>query len=121
MAVNVAIVGATGAVGEMILRVLAERKLPIRSIKFLASQKPELNPATPRYFALLLNSKLLTDVLLPLSSLGVKLPGEAQDIATKVAPLLHDVRLVNEVDGTWHVARVSVNLTEGPAKSASNK
>ncbi len=39
MAVNVAVVGATGAVGELIRTVLAERKFPIRTIKFLASEK----------------------------------------------------------------------------------
>lgn len=88
--------------------------------KFLASQNPPLDPATPRYLAALVNSKLLTDVLLPLSTLGVKLPGEAQDIATKVAPALHDVRIVNEVEGTWHVTAISVNLEES-VKKADNR
>jgi len=37
--VNVAIVGATGAVGELIRKVLAERQFPVKSIKFLASEK----------------------------------------------------------------------------------
>lgn len=37
MAVNVAIVGATGAVGQEFLTVLAERNFPIRSLKLLAS------------------------------------------------------------------------------------
>lgn len=39
MSVNVAVVGATGAVGDLIRRVLAERRFPIGSIKFLASEK----------------------------------------------------------------------------------
>ena len=38
MGVNVAVVGATGAVGELIRKVLAERKFPVKSIKFLASE-----------------------------------------------------------------------------------
>ncbi|CAN5125045.1 aspartate-semialdehyde dehydrogenase [soil metagenome] len=37
--VNVAVVGATGAVGELIRTVLAERNFPAKSIKFLASAK----------------------------------------------------------------------------------
>jgi aspartate-semialdehyde dehydrogenase len=37
--VNVAVVGATGAVGELMRRVLAERQFPVKSIKFLASAK----------------------------------------------------------------------------------
>jgi len=36
---NVAVVGATGAVGELIRQVLQERDFPIKSIKFLASPK----------------------------------------------------------------------------------
>jgi len=39
MAVNVAIVGATGAVGQEFLIVLAERKFPIKNLKLLASAK----------------------------------------------------------------------------------
>lgn len=39
MAVNVAVVGATGAVGDLIRKVLAERAFPVNTIKFLASEK----------------------------------------------------------------------------------
>src|SRR4051794_31021846 len=39
MSVNVAIAGATGAVGQEFLIVLAERDFPIKSIKFLASAR----------------------------------------------------------------------------------
>lgn len=39
MSVNVAIVGATGAVGQEFLRVLAERRFPIRSLRLLASAR----------------------------------------------------------------------------------
>ena len=38
MAPSVAVVGATGAVGDLMRRVLAERDFPVRSIKFLASE-----------------------------------------------------------------------------------
>lgn len=37
MSVNVAVVGATGAVGDLMRRVLEERKFPAESIRFLAS------------------------------------------------------------------------------------
>ncbi len=36
---SVAVVGATGAVGTIILKLLESRKFPYRSIKFLASQR----------------------------------------------------------------------------------
>jgi aspartate-semialdehyde dehydrogenase len=39
MSVDVAIVGATGAVGQELLIVLAERKFPMRSLKLLASAR----------------------------------------------------------------------------------
>ena len=39
MSVNVAVVGATGAVGDLIRKVLAERAFPVKTIKFLASEK----------------------------------------------------------------------------------
>lgn len=39
MAVNVAIVGATGAVGQELLTVLAERQFPIKNLKLLASAR----------------------------------------------------------------------------------
>ena len=39
MSVHVAIVGATGAVGQEFLTVLAERRFPVKSIRFLASAR----------------------------------------------------------------------------------
>ncbi|HEV8062744.1 MAG TPA: aspartate-semialdehyde dehydrogenase [Gemmataceae bacterium] len=39
MTVNLAVVGATGVVGEVMRQVLAERKFPYKSIKFLASDR----------------------------------------------------------------------------------
>src|SRR3954452_12094381 len=39
MSVNVAIVGATGAVGQEFLTVLAERSFPIKSLRVLASAR----------------------------------------------------------------------------------
>ena len=41
---NVAVVGATGAVGSKMLEKLVERKFPIASIKFLASARSAGNP-----------------------------------------------------------------------------
>lgn len=39
MSRNVAIVGATGAVGQELLSILAERKFPMKSLKLLASKR----------------------------------------------------------------------------------
>src|SRR5213596_2426739 len=45
-AVNVAIVGATGAVGQEFLTVLAERRFPIRNLQLLASARSAGRPVT---------------------------------------------------------------------------
>ena len=39
MSKSVAIMGATGAVGQELLRVLAQRKFPLRNLKLLASAR----------------------------------------------------------------------------------
>src|SRR5438445_13643126 len=39
VAVSVAVVGATGAVGEIMRQVLVEHNFPLRGIKFLASER----------------------------------------------------------------------------------
>ena len=36
---NVAVAGATGAVGGVFLQILAERKFPIRNLRLLASER----------------------------------------------------------------------------------
>lgn len=90
------------------------------STKFLASLNPPLDPEVPRYSAIMINSKLISDVLLPISSLGVPMPKEQLEVAQKLAPLLQDVRLVNEVNGNWHVNKLSVRLQQD-AKTASAK
>ena len=36
---NIAIVGATGAVGKMMIKILFERKFPINNLYLLASEK----------------------------------------------------------------------------------
>src|SRR3954447_25372302 len=46
MSVNVAIVGATGAVGQEFLNVLAERNFPIKTLKLLASARSAGKTAT---------------------------------------------------------------------------
>jgi aspartate-semialdehyde dehydrogenase len=46
MSPSVAVVGATGAVGEILRRVLDERAFPFRAIKFLASERSAGKPLT---------------------------------------------------------------------------
>jgi aspartate-semialdehyde dehydrogenase len=46
MSVSVAVVGATGAVGEIMRQVLGERAFPFRAVKFLASERSAGKPLT---------------------------------------------------------------------------
>lgn len=60
---NVAVVGATGAVGQKILQILAEKEFPINEVKLLSSERSAgktiqfrnkeitLEKATPESFA----------------------------------------------------------------------
>ena len=41
MSFNVAVAGATGAVGQEMLNVLKEREFPIKNLKLLASERSE--------------------------------------------------------------------------------
>jgi aspartate-semialdehyde dehydrogenase len=91
--VNVAVVGATGAVGDLMRRVLAERQFPVKSIKFLASAKSagktvEFNgksypvePIRPEAFA---------DVQIVLSSTPSAVSKEFSPIAAKAGAIVVD-------------------------------
>ena len=71
MAVKVAVVGATGAVGELIRIVLAERNFPLSSIKFLASEKSvgkSIAFAGKSYTVEPIDAKAFTGVQIVLSS-----------------------------------------------------
>jgi len=77
--------------------------------------KRNLDPATPRYNTLMLDSQLFTDVVLPISSLTGGLPPEAESIATGLTPVVDEIRLVNEMQGSWSVTQLSVALHPAPA------
>ncbi|HNR32135.1 MAG TPA: hypothetical protein PKI11_14690, partial [Candidatus Hydrogenedentes bacterium] len=66
-----------------------------------ASLKPALDPATPRYNALLLKTSLYTDVVEPLANLFGALPADAGMIAGQVAAAVDEVRIVSEMNGSW--------------------
>ena len=44
--VNVAVVGATGAVGEAMIEILAERNFPVAELHLLASERSEGHQGT---------------------------------------------------------------------------
>ncbi|MFO0970173.1 MAG: aspartate-semialdehyde dehydrogenase, partial [Gemmataceae bacterium] len=93
MSVSVAIVGATGAVGEIMRQVVAERNLPLSSIKFLASERSagksvefkgksyKVEPIRPEAFA---------GVDIVLSSTPASVSRETSPIAAKAGAIVID-------------------------------
>jgi aspartate-semialdehyde dehydrogenase len=93
VAVNVAVVGATGAVGDLIRRVLAERKFPIKSIKFLASEKSvgkQVDFAGKSYPVEAIRPEAFAGVQIVLSSTPSKVSKEYSPIAAKAGAIVVD-------------------------------
>ena len=90
---NVAVVGATGAVGELMRRVLVERDFPVKSIKFLASAKSAGKPVTFRgqsYTVELIRAEAFTGVDLVLSSTPSSVSREFSPIAARAGAVVVD-------------------------------
>ena len=93
MSVNVAVVGATGAVGDLMRRVLVERAFPIKTIKFLASEKSagksvEFQGKT--YTVELVRPEAFAGVQIVLSSTPSKVSKEYSPIAAKAGAIVVD-------------------------------
>lgn len=93
MAVNVAVVGATGAVGELMRQVLTERQFPVKTIKFLASEKSAGKPVEfrgQRYTVEPINAAAFRDVQIVLSSTPSGVSKEFSPIAAKAGAIVVD-------------------------------
>lgn len=80
-----------------------------------AKLQPPLDPATPRYNAVVLNTSLVTDVVVPIAMLMGGGLGEAQPIVDQVSALVREVRLLSEMNGTWAESKVAVYLKPAAA------
>jgi aspartate-semialdehyde dehydrogenase len=93
VAVNLAVVGATGAVGDLMRRVLAERAFPVRSIRFLASEKSagkSVEFAGKRHTVELIRPEAFVDVQIVLSSTPAGVSKEFSPIAAKAGAIVVD-------------------------------
>jgi len=93
MSVNVAVVGATGAVGEEFLRVLAERAFPIKHLKLLASARSagkSVSFAGQSYVIEELTRDSFNDVQIALFSAGGSISKEFAPIAVKAGAVVVD-------------------------------
>ncbi len=93
MAVNVAVVGATGAVGDLIRKVLAERAFPVKGIKFLASEKSAgktVEFAGKTYPVEPIRAEAFAGVQIVLSSTPSSVSKEFSPIAAKAGAIVVD-------------------------------
>jgi aspartate-semialdehyde dehydrogenase len=93
MSVNVAIVGATGAVGQEFLNVLAERKFPIQNLKLLASARSSGKEATfagKTYIVEELTHDSFKDVKIAFFSAGGSISKEFAASAVKAGAVVVD-------------------------------
>jgi aspartate-semialdehyde dehydrogenase len=89
----VAVVGATGAVGDLMRTVLAERQFPVKSIKFLASAKSagkQVAFAGKQYPVELLEPKAFEGVQIVLSSTPGSISREYSPIAARAGAYVVD-------------------------------
>jgi len=70
----------------------------------------KLDPATPRYNGIVLDSRLFSDVVLPLSSLMGGLPAGADSVVGGLTPVVQELRFLNEIQGSWSVTQLAVAL-----------
>jgi aspartate-semialdehyde dehydrogenase len=90
---NVAVVGATGAVGELIRQVLVDRNFAVKSIKFLASSKSAGKPITFRgqtYTVEAIRPEAFVGIDLVLSSTPSSVSREFGPIAAKAGAIVVD-------------------------------
>lgn len=73
-----------------------------------ASMNPPLDPAVPRQTALVLNSKLVTDVVLPLATIVGGLPPDIQEPVTKLSTALREIRILSEEKDNWYDSAITV-------------
>jgi aspartate-semialdehyde dehydrogenase len=90
---SVAVVGATGAVGEIMRRVLAEHAFPLRSIKFLASERSAGKPVEfqgKKYAVEPIRPEAFAGVDIVLSSTPASVSREVSPIAARAGAIVID-------------------------------
>lgn len=77
-----------------------------------AALDPPMDPDTLRYQALVLNTKLITEIVMPLMSLAGGMDPKTQPVVDAVGGVVREVRMVSEMDGTWNKGVLTVDLKD---------
>ena len=91
-------------------KALMDRLASGEASTLFASLDPPLDPATPREGLVLVDSKLLSDVVIPLSGLLGGIPAEYQMPVNKTVEILREIRITSEVNDNWATGSVALHL-----------
>jgi len=92
------------------MTVLMDRLASNEPSKLFASLDPPLDPATPRQNLLLISTKLLSDVIVPLSGLMGGIPPEFQMPVDKTVAILREIRMTSEIQDNWSTGSLALHL-----------
>jgi hypothetical protein len=78
-----------------------------------SSLEPALSPETQRFSAIYLDTRLVTDVIVPLASLGGGIPADAQPYVSGLGGAVKAIQSTQEVENDWMISRLLVTFQEG--------
>ena len=109
---NVAVVGATGAVGEEMLKILNQRDFPIRNLKALASEKSEgrtLRFGSDQVKVQRLTPSSFKEIEIALFSAGTSISKEFSPVAIRAGSVVVDNSAAFRMDPTTPLVVPEVN------------
>ena len=88
--------------------------------KLFASLDPPMDPATPRYFAMLVKSSLITGIMTPLAIFMPSISSGLQGpIVDRLIGVVRELRMTRDLKGSWVEGRLTIHLSAPEAKPAS--
>jgi hypothetical protein len=88
--------------------------------KLFASLDPPMDPATPRYFAMLVKSSLITNIMTPLAIFMPSIsPGLQGPTVDSLIGVMRELRMTKDLKGSWVEGRLTIHLSAPEAKPAS--
>ena len=88
--------------------------------KLFASLDPPMDPATPRYFAMLVKSSLITGIMTPLAIFVPSISSGLQGPTVgRLIDAVRELRMTKDLKGSWVEGRLTIHLSAPEAKPAS--
>jgi hypothetical protein len=79
-----------------------------------------MDPATPRYFAMLVKSSLITNIMTPLAIFMPSIsPGLQGPTVDSLIGVMRELRMTKDLKGSWVEGRLTIHLSAPEAKPAS--